>query len=212
MSAADTCISHLSLLSAGQNPCGSTLGDDRRQAIYKLACKYDVIIVEDDPYHSLNFGPYGTESPGARVENDPKATEEDRNAEFIKNVGVSYLKSDTQGRVIRIDTFSKTVRQLRGSSGLLRSFLTRILSPSDGRLRPAAGSAGPPPTRSSRSVCFAHLKHRLSSRLDPFRFSSPVSSSSSGRWAAGFAGSAVSAASTAVGEVRSDQHRLVLLN
>lgn len=33
----------------GQNPCGSTLGEDRREAIYKLAVKYDFIIVEDDP-------------------------------------------------------------------------------------------------------------------------------------------------------------------
>jgi hypothetical protein len=31
----------------GQNPTGSTLPEDRRGAIYKLACKYDIIVVED---------------------------------------------------------------------------------------------------------------------------------------------------------------------
>lgn len=99
-----------------QNPTGSTLSEDRRGAIYKLAVKYDFIIVEDEPYHALNFGPYGTTAPGADIENDGKATEADKNAEFIKNVGQSYLKHDTQGRVIRIDTFSKTVRLTAASS------------------------------------------------------------------------------------------------
>ena len=32
----------------GQNPCGTTLTWERKQAIYALAQKHDLIIVEDD--------------------------------------------------------------------------------------------------------------------------------------------------------------------
>jgi DNA-binding transcriptional MocR family regulator len=37
----------------GQNPAGSTLSLERRRAVYALACKYDFIILEDDPYYYL---------------------------------------------------------------------------------------------------------------------------------------------------------------
>lgn len=32
----------------GHNPCGTTLTWERKQKIYELAVKYDLIIVEDD--------------------------------------------------------------------------------------------------------------------------------------------------------------------
>lgn len=31
----------------GQNPTGGTLNVDRRREIYRLACKYDIVILED---------------------------------------------------------------------------------------------------------------------------------------------------------------------
>ena len=34
----------------GQNPSGTTLSDERRVELYALACKHDLIILEDDPY------------------------------------------------------------------------------------------------------------------------------------------------------------------
>jgi DNA-binding transcriptional MocR family regulator len=34
----------------GQNPSGTTLSDERRVSLYALACKHDLIILEDDPY------------------------------------------------------------------------------------------------------------------------------------------------------------------
>jgi len=40
----------------GQNPAGSSSTPQRKQRIYELACKYDLIIFEDDPYYYLNYG------------------------------------------------------------------------------------------------------------------------------------------------------------
>ncbi|CDZ98639.1 Aromatic amino acid aminotransferase and related proteins [Phaffia rhodozyma] len=93
----------------GQNPTGSTINDERRAAVYALAVKYDFIIVEDDPYWALNFGPYGISPPGSEIEKDKSKSEEEKNKAFLGLIGKSYLKNDTQGRVIRIDTFSKTI-------------------------------------------------------------------------------------------------------
>jgi len=34
----------------GQNPTSGVLSIQRRKEIYALCCKYDVCIIEDDPY------------------------------------------------------------------------------------------------------------------------------------------------------------------
>jgi len=68
----------LYLVPTTQNPSGVTTSLDRRNAIYALACRYDILILEDDPYYYL-------------TENN-----------------VSSLWSlDTENRVIRFDSFSK---------------------------------------------------------------------------------------------------------
>lgn len=65
-----------------QNPTGVTLSLERRKAIINLANKYDLLIVEDNPYSELNFT--GEHLP--------------------------TLKSlDSEERVIYLSTFSKTV-------------------------------------------------------------------------------------------------------
>ena len=38
-----------------QNPTGKTLPDDRRKKLVELGSKYDVIILEDDPYRDLRY-------------------------------------------------------------------------------------------------------------------------------------------------------------
>jgi len=38
-----------------QNPTGFSAVADKRRRLYELACKYDVIILEDDPYAELRF-------------------------------------------------------------------------------------------------------------------------------------------------------------
>ena len=63
-----------------QNPTGRTMSFAKRKAVYELACKYDFVILEDNPYGDLRF-----------------------NGESIPS-----LKSlDNEGRVIYTGTFSK---------------------------------------------------------------------------------------------------------
>jgi aromatic amino acid aminotransferase I / 2-aminoadipate transaminase len=61
----------------------------------------DVIIVEDDPYTFLQFPQYDLGAPSALVAQTGE--------QFKNSLVPSFLKYDTQGRVIRMDTFSKTI-------------------------------------------------------------------------------------------------------
>ncbi|KAG7813595.1 hypothetical protein KL921_001141 [Ogataea angusta] len=65
----------------GQNPLGITMSLERRGEFYEVCKKHDLIIVEDDPYYHLQLD-YEEKLP-------------------------SLLKFDTDGRVIRFDSFSK---------------------------------------------------------------------------------------------------------
>jgi DNA-binding transcriptional MocR family regulator len=90
----------------GQNPTGATLGVKRRKAIYALCVKYDVIIIEDDPYWYLQY-PSSTKLPRATPTSTAQSTP--TNHPFLDSLIPSYLSVDYQGRVIRLDTFSKTI-------------------------------------------------------------------------------------------------------
>ncbi len=65
-----------------QNPAGVTMSLEKRKALYDLACKYDIIVLEDNPYGDL------------RVSGE--------NLPSIKSM-------DTEGRVIYAGTFSKLI-------------------------------------------------------------------------------------------------------
>ncbi len=65
-----------------QNPTGRTMSLEKRKAVYELACKYNVVIIEDNPYGDLRF------------EGEPIAS--------IKSM-------DTEGRVIYVGSFSKVL-------------------------------------------------------------------------------------------------------
>ncbi|KAM6516792.1 hypothetical protein FSOLCH5_007734 [Fusarium solani] len=91
----------LYLVSVGSNPSGVTMATERRQKIYDLAVKYDVIIVEDDPYYFLQFPTYEI---GA-----PSESHEVSNQDFVASLQPSFLRYDYQGRVIRLDSFSKSL-------------------------------------------------------------------------------------------------------
>lgn len=87
----------------GQNPTGSCLSAERRKKIYELAVKHDFIIIEDEPYYFLQMETYTTDIParaGKHV-HDHK--------EFIKALVPSFLSLDVEGRVIRLDSFSKVL-------------------------------------------------------------------------------------------------------
>ena len=40
----------------GQNPAGSTMPLERRRAVYALACRFDLLVLEDDPYYFWIMG------------------------------------------------------------------------------------------------------------------------------------------------------------
>ncbi|KAG8229779.1 hypothetical protein J437_LFUL005860 [Ladona fulva] len=64
----------------GSNPSGTVIPTKRKKEIYKIACDYDLLILEDDPYFFHNY------------------QEED---------SISFLSLDTERRVIRIEGLSK---------------------------------------------------------------------------------------------------------
>jgi aromatic amino acid aminotransferase I len=90
---------------AGENPTGTTMTAARKQEIYDICVEYDIIIVEDDPYFFLREGPYIPKDD--RSFSDASGNED--NAAFISSLGPTFLRYDYQGRVIRLDTFSKTI-------------------------------------------------------------------------------------------------------
>lgn len=61
----------------------------------------DIIICEDDPYSFLQYSSY--------FNGNIEVVEEKRETDFLSTLAPSFLKYDTQGRVIRLDTFSKTL-------------------------------------------------------------------------------------------------------
>lgn len=98
----------------GHNPTSGVLSVKRRQEIYSLCCEYDIIIIEDDPYWYLQFPSAVLEEARSRGLPVPQTEEVYKPAkssgyDFIDSLVPSYLSVDTEGRVIRLDTFSKTV-------------------------------------------------------------------------------------------------------
>lgn len=45
----------LYVIPTGNNPTGAIVSEERRRKIYELACQYDFLILEDDPYMFLNY-------------------------------------------------------------------------------------------------------------------------------------------------------------
>lgn len=66
----------------GSNPTGTMLTENRKKRIYELAQKYDFLILEDDAYYFVHF-----------MDKQPS----------------SLFSIDTDGRVIRLDSFSKII-------------------------------------------------------------------------------------------------------
>ncbi|KAJ3828925.1 pyridoxal phosphate-dependent transferase [Lentinula raphanica] len=93
----------------GHNPTGSTLSLERKKKIYEICVEYDIIICEDDPYYFLQFPPYTlrpSSSETQKTAENPVAF--DRQA-YIESLVPTFISLDVQGRVIRLDTFSKTL-------------------------------------------------------------------------------------------------------
>lgn len=100
----------------GHNPTGILLSLERRKALYAVCSKFDVVIAEDDPYWYLQFpsaaveeGKSRNKPPVADALSTPYQPAKSSGHPFIDSLVPSFLSIDTDGRVVRIDTFSKTV-------------------------------------------------------------------------------------------------------
>ena len=107
----------LYVIPTGQNPSGVTYSFARKHIIYEIACKYNMLILEDDPYYDMQF------NSDSRAPN----TFEQFSESFIRNqsdtgykfYNKSFQSIDTEGRVLRCDSFSKVM-----SSGLRLGYAT----------------------------------------------------------------------------------------
>ncbi|KAK4502667.1 hypothetical protein PRZ48_006093 [Zasmidium cellare] len=81
-----------------------------RSEIYDICSRFDVVIVEDDPYWHLYY-PSANAHPNQGRQNknlnntSPKST----GHPFLDTLIPSFLRLDTDGRVIRLDSFSKSI-------------------------------------------------------------------------------------------------------
>ena len=92
----------LYMIPTGQNPTGATQSEQRRRDIYKIAQKHDLYIIEDEPYYYLQMQPYtGPDTSSV----PPPASHED----FLSSLVPSYLNMDIDGRVMRLESFSKVI-------------------------------------------------------------------------------------------------------
>lgn len=99
---------------SGQNPTGVTQSLERKRAIWEVAERHDLIIIEDDPYYFL------------QLTNSTSCLEPD---DYLQSLTPSYLSLDTSGRVLRLDATSKILAPglragwLTGPSQLINKFL-----------------------------------------------------------------------------------------
>ncbi|KAI6440453.1 hypothetical protein MCOR15_011810, partial [Pyricularia oryzae] len=87
-------------ISTGQNQTSGVLSLSRRREIYKLCSQFDIVLIEDNPYFSLYYPPSagGETFDGASF---PYG--------LFNELVPSFLRLDTEGRVIRLDSFSKSI-------------------------------------------------------------------------------------------------------
>ncbi|KAL8290474.1 hypothetical protein RQP46_002732 [Phenoliferia psychrophenolica] len=92
------------------NPTGQVIPLKRKKEIYEVCVKYDVIIAEDDPYRWQESGATYVLPEEAKKKAKLQALARGKtDEEWLGSVVPSFLAVDYQGRVIRIDTFSKTI-------------------------------------------------------------------------------------------------------
>ena len=111
----------------GQNPTGATQGRERRIKVYKVAQRHDLMIIEDEPYYFLQMEEYHSEQAsntnGYRGSDRLSSDEEFKSdgiseqaplsdskySTFLSSLLPSLLSLDTDGRVLRLDSFSKVL-------------------------------------------------------------------------------------------------------
>ncbi|OHE96500.1 aromatic amino acid aminotransferase [Colletotrichum orchidophilum] len=97
----------------GQNPSSGTLSASRRKEVYDVCSMYDVVVVEDDPYWSLYYPSARSYAAQYRAATNNiltgPPTEPSTGYRFLDEMEPSFLNFDRDGRVIRLDSFSKTI-------------------------------------------------------------------------------------------------------
>ena len=86
----------------------------------------DIIIAEDDPYYFLQIGEYVSKSKRKPAADDDDDDDDDNAALFVRSLIPTFLRIDTQGRVIRMDTFSKVRRCTHSPSHPLSHFSLKL--------------------------------------------------------------------------------------
>eukprot|EP00301_Raphidiophrys_heterophryoidea_P026501 c9168_g1_i1.p1 GENE.c9168_g1_i1~~c9168_g1_i1.p1 ORF type:complete len:434 (+),score=105.76 c9168_g1_i1:348-1649(+) len=82
----------LYVVPVGHNPTGVVYSTARKQQLYEVCSRLNLVILEDDPYYYVQLASRDpNQCPGLKV-NTP-----------------SFLSFDRDGRVVRLDSFSKTV-------------------------------------------------------------------------------------------------------
>ncbi|RMZ81229.1 hypothetical protein DV737_g2660, partial [Chaetothyriales sp. CBS 132003] len=113
---------------SGHNPTASTQDLARRKAIYQVAEKHDLFILEDEPYYFLQMEPF---VPGI-THQVPQPFQPTSVTEFLHNLVPSYLSLDTSGRVLRMDSFSKIIAPgsrcgwVTGSAQIIERFVRHM--------------------------------------------------------------------------------------
>uniref|UniRef100_L7IYN6 aromatic-amino-acid transaminase n=1 Tax=Pyricularia oryzae (strain P131) TaxID=1143193 RepID=L7IYN6_PYRO1 len=92
---------------SGQNPTGSTQSEERRRALYQVCREHDVYIIEDEPYYYIQMPPY--RGRDAKKEEEQSNDAEETPEQFLESLVPSILSMDVDGRVLRMDSFSKVV-------------------------------------------------------------------------------------------------------
>lgn len=98
--------------SQGNNPTGYVTPLSRKKEIYAVCSRYDVIMVEDEPYWHLQFPSAPADEAKSRGLAAPSPTPlyqppVSSGYPFLDSIVPSFLSMDTDGRVIRLDSFSK---------------------------------------------------------------------------------------------------------
>lgn len=145
----------LYVIPTGHNPTGTTMSKNRRHDIYLIAREHNLVIIEDDPYHFLQFNKSPAET---HLDADQAQQAPPRHPELwaTQDLTPSFLSMDVDGRVIRLDSLSKVffpgVRMgwvtapehviecfirhnevaSQGPSGLSQAITHKIMDPEDG--------------------------------------------------------------------------------
>ncbi|KAE8384969.1 PLP-dependent transferase [Aspergillus alliaceus] len=99
----------LYVIPCGQNPSGATQPTERRREIYRIAQEHDLLILEDDPYYFIQFPPYTSPTSEEKQDTDLLSVSQNFAEVIDRPLLPSYLSLDNDGRVLRMDSFSKII-------------------------------------------------------------------------------------------------------